>query len=168
MSENQLPRVDCPFCEWRGPNNRYPHHLAECSKKTDADDSRVGTAILADGGRFDPTPGALVVDRDDDSAQPSVALVLERSYLPAERHTINDLGGQTVADANPDYPADADVVTVAFVDDLDDVVSDYREYTTTRLREHARAGDIRTCSYPAPRLKPAEGRDSVAKPGGEA
>lgn len=168
MSENELPRVDCPFCEWRGANNQYPDHLAECSAKVSTDDTRAGQALLADGAGFTPKPGALVVDRDDDSPQPSVALVLDTVNVRADRYRLDALDGRTVAELNPEYPADDDVAIIAFLDDLDDALGDYKQYTTARLREHTRTADIRTYSYPAGRLRPAEGHEPAPRAGGEA
>jgi hypothetical protein len=166
MSSSQLPRLDCPFCNWHGPNNQYPKHLAECSAKTDADDSRAGTALRADGGRREVSAGDLVVDRDADRPR-SLAVVLDTVNIPAEEFRIDALE-QTVAEANPGYPADAHVAVIAFVEDLNDALDDYSKYTTAKLRAHTRTADIRTYTYPMPRLKPAERCKSTTTPGGDA
>lgn len=72
-------------------------------------------------------PGTLVADRHgpDDWA----AIVVEHSDKPADEHMIEGssiAAGQTVADLNPDYPADDDVITVAFMADVKRTVPHWR------------------------------------------
>lgn len=168
MSSNTLPREDCPFCTWRGPNNKYAKHLTECEKKDAGQDSRAGTAeaTLTDGGaRPEPSAGMLVYDRDEDAQRRSTALVLDTVNVPAEQYVIPDADCQTVAELNPHYPARAHVAVVAFTDDLDDVLGDYRRYSLSRLREHTRSSEIRAYSYPKPRLEPVDG-EKPDVPGG--
>ena len=77
---------------------------------------------------------------------------------------VEDLGA-TVAEANPDYPADADVATVAFADDLETAVEDWALYQAPRLRTLVRERDVRTYTYPVPRLQLARETDAAGTAG---
>lgn len=108
--------------------------------------------------------GRRVVDRD--SGQASVAVVLERASVAASSIHLEAIGA-TVAEANPDYPADADVATVAFTDDLEAAVEDWQLYQAPRLRTLVRERYVRTYQYPAPRLQLAREADEGETHGAE-
>jgi hypothetical protein len=108
--------------------------------------------------------GRRVIDRD--SSQDSVAVVLERASVAASSIYLEAIGA-TVAEANPDYPADADVATVAFADDLEAAVEDWALYRAPRLRTLVRERDVRTYQYPAPRLQLAREVDDTETYGAE-
>ncbi|WP_089650133.1 hypothetical protein [Halobacterium hubeiense] len=78
--------------------------------------------------------GDHVQDREDDDA---TLLVTGISPQPANHYTVN--GDQTVADYNPDYPADDDVVEVR-----------YPQRTTSNVSQ------LDTYAFPRTRLKLAE------------
>jgi hypothetical protein len=61
--------------------------------------------------------GAIVVDADADSDDPSEAVVVNRP--PVSCSDWHAYGDTTVADDNPEYDADAHVVVVAFRDELE-------------------------------------------------
>jgi hypothetical protein len=106
--------------------------------------------------------GRRVVDRD--SGQASVAVVLERASVAASSIHLEAIGA-TVAEANPDYPADAHVATVAFADDLETAVEDWALYQAPRLRTLVRERDVRTYTYPVPRLQLARETDAAGTAG---
>jgi hypothetical protein len=64
----------------------------------------------------DFSPGDVVLDRDDDNANPALIV----NCIPGASADEWDVpGDQTVAEANPDYPEDASVVAVVFEEDFD-------------------------------------------------
>jgi len=67
--------------------------------------------------------GALVEDRDDDSDDPNRAAVVNLPPVSADEWKAYD--DTTVAKDNPEYDADADVIVVAFCDDLADAHPDW-------------------------------------------
>jgi hypothetical protein len=68
--------------------------------------------------------GTLVEDRDDDSSDDSNrAAVVNLPRVPADEWEA--YGDTTVAEDNPEYDADADVIVVAFCDDLTDAHPDW-------------------------------------------
>lgn len=114
------------------------------------------------------TPGETVVDRGDDSDYPSHAVVLETVNVPARNYPIAELDGQTVAELNPEYPADADVVLVAFAKDLDEILPGWEDYTARQLRKHTEQTRLQVYAYPAPRLRRVDTGDAAPNPGGGA
>jgi hypothetical protein len=117
--------------------------------------------------KYDVAPGARVVDREADD--PSLAVVLEREDVPAEEYTIAALDGDTVADVNPEYPGEAAVATVVFVEELAAYLERWDEYTPAVLQKHVNSAGLRTYSYPVPRLQLAGEADREGSPpGGEA
>jgi len=99
------------------------------------------------------TPGTIVRDRDDDGA--SDAVVIRQRTDPADAVTVPIDGEPTVAELNPDYPSDADVVEVAFRDALDRTVENWQRYDGALLAGHVEGAPIRTYDYPVPRLRRA-------------
>lgn len=108
------------------------------------------TARAADGPL---APGTVVRDRDDDDANDAV--VVRRRDEPADRVTVPIDGTPTVAELNPDYPSDADVVEVAFTSDLAREVPGWRDLDATVLHGRVAGSAVTTYSYPAPRLRRA-------------
>jgi len=101
----------------------------------------------------DLAPGTLVRDRDDDQA--SDAVVVRRCDDRADQVEVPLDGDPTVAELNPEYPADADVVEVAFTAALDREVPGWRELDTPTLVGRVAGTAVTTYSYPEPRLRRA-------------
>jgi hypothetical protein len=96
----------------------------------------------------DFSPGDVVLDRDDDTPNPAVVV----NCLPgatADDWTVS--GGQTLAEANPDYPADASVVVVVFEEDFDDDALGWNREEPIALTELVDS-PMKYYSFPAPRL----------------
>lgn len=151
MSDNQLPRVDCPFCNWRGPNNKYPGHLAECSHKTAADDTRAGTALRTDGGRPDLEPGDRAVDRED--RDKAVVVVVFVHDATAGEYTIEALG-ETVSGVNPGYSPRDRVVEAVYLDEAEAALGEWAD--TGQLRDAVAFDGVRSYSFPEGRLRPLD------------
>lgn len=93
--------------------------------------------------------GEVVHDRED--ADPDDAFVLD---LPDA--TVNEwtaYGETTVAEDNPEYPADAPVVVVAFEHSVRDHLADWDGKTALDVDDHLKAYYY---SFPAPRLRSAD------------
>jgi hypothetical protein len=86
--------------------------------------------------------GDHVEDREQDD--PATMLVVGLPVEPAGEYAFAD--GQTVAAANPDYPADDDVVQVIFPEETGVDVSHHSRYSypRSRLRRTARVHDADT------------------------
>jgi hypothetical protein len=108
--------------------------------------------------------GDRVHDRDD--ADPNDAIVVNRPPLPASEWEVESRDC-TLADDNPNYPADASVVVVCFVDDLVEYGPpfDPTEQTALSLSTLNEAG-VHYYTFPAPRLtvieSPATGINGAA------
>lgn len=93
------------------------------------------------------TIGETVVDQE--TSPSPLAVVVAVPEIPASDWFT--YGGQTVAAANPEYPADAPTVIIVFAADVSTYLSDWEGktlLTETALREY---GIYYTC-LPAPRL----------------
>jgi hypothetical protein len=95
-------------------------------------------------------PGEHVVDIESDEENPAV--VVEFSLSPADEYEINDLE-KTVAEVNPKYPPSDNVVTVAFIEALDDAFPSWREADRAVLDQWAAKFGVKTYSYPQTRLR---------------
>jgi hypothetical protein len=96
----------------------------------------------------DFSPGDVVLDRDDDTPNPAVVV----NCLPgatADDWTVS--GGQTLAEANPDYPADASVVAVVFEEDFDYDALAWNREEPIALTDVVDS-PMKYYSFPAPRL----------------
>lgn len=91
--------------------------------------------------------GDIVVDADDDSPNPAVVVKMPR--VTAEEWRVP---GGTVADTNPDYPADDRVIIVAFQDEIEAVYPLYTGGIPFALRQLSRNG-IDYYSFPESRLR---------------
>lgn len=92
-------------------------------------------ALRADGGEEIPFEvGDRVVDRDADDPSPAQVV-----GLPDEsaKNTVIEKLDQTVAEVNPDYPADDPVVAIKFVSPVDNRPEGTTyEYPASRLKPH--------------------------------
>jgi hypothetical protein len=110
---------------------------------------------MPDETGFTPKPGDVVLDRDDDDPDPAV--VANAPDIPAEDWTIPWLE-KTIAEDNPDYPADAPIALVVYVHHLEETEEALPEWD----RENAVAiSELNESSlsyyvFPQPRLHSAE------------
>jgi hypothetical protein len=93
--------------------------------------------------------GDVVHDRDSDEEDPTSAYVATLPDATAEEWTAHD--ETTVAEDNPDYPADARVVVVVFGNTADYQLPDWDRISPLSVSEIEEAGG-RSYSFPAPRL----------------
>ena len=108
-------------------------------------------------------PGMVVVDRDRDEAEQNEAVVMSLPPVPAEQWDVTQLDC-TLAEDNPDYPADAQTVIVIYRSRFDGDDEQYRIDIPNEIRQKLRErdeiaiGDISSLckfySFPAPRLEP--------------
>lgn len=165
--QDQISEKDCPYCPWSGPSNSFSAHLAECPNVDHSTGSVRETPRVATDGGQRLEPGARVVDRDDDSDYPSHAVVLERVNVPADEYPIAALDGRTVAEENPEYPSDADVVLVVFATDLDAELPGWENYTGPQLRKHTEQTTLQVYAFPSTRLRRLDPDDAAPNPGGD-
>lgn len=103
--------------------------------------------------------GDVVVDGDADPDERGEMRVLRVTDTPACDYEFK--AGETVAEDNPDHPADAAVVEVVFEATLDHRVPGWREWPARELRERLDdyCGDwgvpVRAYAYPRGRLEVA-------------
>jgi hypothetical protein len=110
----------------------------------------------------DFSPGDVVLDRDDDNPDPALVV----NCLPgASADEWNVLGDQTVAEANPDYPADASVIAVVFEGKFDDDALEWNREEPIALTE-LNDSPMDYYSFPAPRLVRDEQRSHDAETAG--
>lgn len=103
--------------------------------------------------------GDTVHDRDDDD--PSTGVVINLPGVRADEWDVSNQG-TTVAEDNPDYPADAPVVSILFEDYLAEEFPDWeRDEPISHATLNER--DIYCYTFPAPRLEPAEFTDTEAQ-----
>ena len=109
--------------------------------------------------------GGIAVDREsNDDAR---LIVLERHDVPASEKYISAINA-TVAEANPEYPDDDAVVSVAFVESVEDAfglsweVEDVLKAYDEDQMERAR---IKRYAYPTSRLSVAD--EEANAPGGD-
>ena len=119
--------------------------------------------LAADGGEDALDLGTRVVDRDDIAGERNRAVVTALPDEPAYAYTIDELDGEpSVADLNPAYGASGMVATVAFLDDLNKHVPDWRDRDVEEL-----AGVVETTealtgyTYPVERLRHAPPGDNA-------
>jgi hypothetical protein len=96
----------------------------------------------------DFSPGDVVLDRDDDEADPALVV----NCVPGATADEWDVpGDQTVAEANPDYPEDASVIAVVFEEKFDDDALEWNREEPIALTE-LNDSPMKQYSFPAPRL----------------
>lgn len=99
-----------------------------------------------------PKVGEFVRDQEANDTSESLCVVLDVSAnTPASDRYIPSIQG-TVADANPGYPSDAPVVTVAYANDLQQGIWNWEGIEPQELIEIFKARGIRTYDFPVPRL----------------
>jgi hypothetical protein len=108
-------------------------------------------------------PGDRVHDRDDPDPNDAI-VVTPQSQTAAEWRLAHTDG--TLADDNPDYPADAHAITVVFVDDLIEYGPPFDPTDRTPLSmQTLNDSPVRYYTFPAPRLQviesPATGVDDT-------
>lgn len=95
------------------------------------------------------TTGTRVYDREKN---PSVSLVVvNRPDATCSEWAVPGTG-QTVANFNEEYPADADVCMAVFEDDLEDELQDWKTLESAELWNVVDDASLRCYSYPEPRL----------------
>jgi hypothetical protein len=104
----------------------------------------------------DFSPGDVVLDRDDNNANPALVV----NCIPGASADEWDVpGDQTVAEANPDYPADASVIAVVFEEDFDDEALEWNREEPIAFME-LNDSPMKYYSFPAPRLVRDEERST--------
>lgn len=100
--------------------------------------------------------GDLVVDRE--AEEPSIGVVVNRPATRAGDWEIRD-GETTVAEENPEYPADSPLVVVVHQDDLEAYDPDWESFDgeDRSLVEFAEAG-VPYYAFPEARVKPVPDR----------
>ena len=111
----------------------------------------------------DLQPGMIVVDRDQDEAEQNEAVVMTTPPVPAEQWDVTALDC-TLAEANPDYPADAATVLVIYRSRFDDDDEGYHVDVPDEIRRKLAAHDeiavrdvadlCKFYAFPEPRLEP--------------
>lgn len=93
--------------------------------------------------------GAVVADRDTGDR----LIVIERHNVSANERFIASID-KTVAEANPAYPQDDDVVTAVYLEDIS-ATHDGRRVDTLALDiQHTRPDTLRYYEFPTGRLEP--------------
>jgi len=95
--------------------------------------------------------GDCVYDTDSDSPVAVVILLPDTTITGWEVQE-----GTTVADMNPDYPGDSEVVLVTFEDDLDEWWPEWRDCDPSNLFEEICDRGHKFYAFPAPRLEKAD------------
>jgi hypothetical protein len=107
----------------------------------------------------DFAPGDVVLDRDDDEADPALVV----NCIPGATADEWDVpGDQTVAEANPDYPADASVIAVVFEAKFDDDALEWNREEPIAFTE-LNDSPMKCYAFPAPRLVRDEQRSHGAE-----
>jgi len=103
--------------------------------------------------------GDTVIDTDDD--EPALAFVILTPDVEASDWDVED--DETVADHNPSYPDDADVVIVSFVQDLDEWWDGWREHDAGELFDEVCERGHKFYAFPAPRLRVVPSPDETVE-----
>lgn len=113
-----------------------------------ADGGRAPLAAFGDGGTDHDLPdvGDRVRDRDGGDE----LVVVDVHDASADEYAIDGLGGATVADANPAYDPDAEVVEAVYVESVRDRLDGWR--SVEDLRDAVSFDAIDAYSFPADRL----------------
>lgn len=99
--------------------------------------------------------GDRVVDREDDEPR-SEAVVVKKVDTRADQTPIDVLDA-TVAQLNPEHPAEAPVVRVAFVEEVEeDLAAPLDEYHDEEVPLAVNGNNVRTYDYPVTRLAAPE------------
>lgn len=100
-----------------------------------------------------PQPGEFVSDKEADEDDESIAICVQaHADVPANDRWLSSMG-KTVADVNRDYPEDAPIVTVAFLDDIEEDIDNWTDVSPRKLRSVLKSRGVSLYDYPAPRLQ---------------
>ena len=118
-------------------------------------------------------PGMVVVDREQEPDERDPAVVMSRPPVPAEQWNLDHIDG-TLADDNPDYPADARPVIVIYRSRFEDTEEYDAIPVPDAVREKLAAGDPVSIAatrdlckfyvFPEPRLEPTGERWPATPP----
>ena len=101
--------------------------------------------------------GDVVRDREDDD--PDRAIVVNTPGAPANEWDVPRFG-KTVAEDNPEYPPDAEIVTVVYEENLNNAFPDWEANNPITYATLDERG-VQYYSFPDPRLEPAEPTDAT-------
>ena len=96
--------------------------------------------------------GDLVIDRDTDHSDPAIVV----NTPPTTADEWKAYGGTTVAEDNPEYPADASIIVVAFRNEILDEQPEMVAPDSPIPLEDLNEVGIKHYSFPAPRLRRAD------------
>lgn len=112
--------------------------------------------------RSDLTIGDWVYDHEDDEddddeadPDPDIAIVVNTPGVPANEWEVPVPDTETLAEDNPDYPADAPTVVVVYRDELREARSEWRERTEPYPLSDLAEDGVSFYAFPAGRLTPA-------------
>lgn len=97
-------------------------------------------------------PGDRVVDTEDDDPNPAVVVAVPGGQTLADWTYEVDGEERTTAEANPDYPADEQLVIVAFETVLDEYWPGWEDAATEDLFDGVKEHDINHYGFPESRL----------------
>ena len=101
--------------------------------------------------------GDVVYDREDDDPDP--AIVVNTPGAPANEWDVPRFG-KTVAEDNPEYPPDAEIVTVVYEENLDEAFPNWEANNPITYATLDERG-VQYYSFPDPRLEPVEQPDAT-------
>ncbi|MFH5802363.1 hypothetical protein [Haladaptatus sp. CMAA 1911] len=110
--------------------------------------SEMGTTRLSVGDR--------VIDTDDDNPDEAVVIARPPETTIAEWEFPTNEGPMTTADTNPEYPADAQLVLVSFLSDLNGYWEEWTDADPADLRDGVEANHVHRYGFPEPRLAPVD------------
>nr|WP_192960670.1 hypothetical protein [Halorubrum litoreum] len=114
--------------------------------KDDVQDERTVT----DGDELSvPTAGELVHDRDGEG-EDELVVVQAHHDTPAEEYPIDEVGGETVADLNAFYDAQAPVLEAVYLAEVEAVLDSWDDVDD--LRKEVSSGEVSSYAFPADRL----------------
>ncbi|EFW92328.1 hypothetical protein ZOD2009_09735 [Haladaptatus paucihalophilus DX253] len=120
---------------------------------------------MSEMGMTQLSVGDRVIDTDDDNPDEAVVIARPPATTIAEWEFPTDEGPMTTADTNPEYPADAQLVLVSFLSDLNGYWEDWNDADPVDLRDGVEANHVHRYGFPEPRLAPAD--QSETSPDGE-
>lgn len=100
--------------------------------------------------------GDVVCDQEDDDPDP--AIIVNIPGVPADEWNLPRFD-TTIAEDNPDYPADAPIITVLFEENLNHAFPTWEQDSPIAYDTLNERG-LQYYSFPAPRLEPADSPES--------
>lgn len=107
--------------------------------------------------------GDVVLDSHQESADPAVVVNLP----PKRANEWTAYTDTTVADDNPEYPEDSEIVVVAFYDDLSERAEELLWPESPIPLNELHEYDVKEYAFPVDRLRPAEDTSLAARHEGE-